>query len=172
MTPASKALALAASLLLPVTAALADNTDALLQRLLAQTQEIENSGAAAQPEAAKPESPDALLKLLFENLHRQTAELDALTSGSENQPTDLSAQPAPVAATAASPRSGELQSSRLESSGSLQGAHLRGYPALPDIEPTSSILEPTAAQLQHDRDVDAVIEKRKQFFQQNPASTR
>ena len=41
-----------------------------------------------------------------------------------------------------------LQTTGVQASGPLKEVHLAGYPLLPDVPPTSSILHPTAAQLQ------------------------
>jgi len=172
MTPisASTALALAAALLAPLPSARADDTDALLRQLLARTREIENSGTAAQPE--NTETSDVALKSLFDTLRAQTAALDALSGVTETE-SALSTNPS-AQTTPAAPRvtSGTLESGSLQPSGGLNGVHLSGYPALPNVEPTSSILNPTAAQLRHDREIDEAMEKRKLFFQQNPAPGR
>lgn len=61
-----------------------------------------------------------------------------------------------------------LTTSSLQPSTGISGAHLAGYPALPNTPPTSSIPNPTAADLALGRAMAERIREQKKFYQQHP----
>ncbi len=62
-----------------------------------------------------------------------------------------------------------LQLGRIHSTGGLREVHLGNYPALPDVAPASSIVNPTAAQLEKKKELDDAIRARKRFLREHPA---
>jgi hypothetical protein len=131
------------------TSAFAAGEEEILQQLL--------SGTTSETSLKNflHDNQDVLKTILDE-----TAETPARTSSSNADAAKSQAAPA-MARTA-------LQTSALEPGGGLQGAHLDGYPALPDVPPTSSILDPTPAQLLHKLQLDRHQAERKRFFIDHP----
>jgi len=80
---------------------------------------------------------------------------DAAASGGGQQSS--ASQPAP-----------DLKISGVQASGELRTSHLAGYPALPDVEPSTSVMQPTAAQLEYAAKVRKEIEARKQYLMEHP----
>jgi len=70
--------------------------------------------------------------------------------------------------TSAPMQSAELQASGVQASSGLQTAHLAGYPALPAVEPVSSITHPTVGQLENAAKVQREMQERKAYLMEHP----
>lgn len=55
-----------------------------------------------------------------------------------------------------------------QDSGPLRMSHLAGYPALPNVEPTSAITHPTAAQLENAAKLQKEMQARKAYLMEHP----
>ena len=72
------------------------------------------------------------------------------------------------AAASAGQPSGGLQISGVQASGALQTSHLAGYPALPAVDPVSSLTQPTAAQLEYAAKTQKEMQARKAYLMEHP----
>lgn len=86
----------------------------------------------------------------------QKPETEAGTAAGNGRQTS-GLQPAPV-----------LQISGVQASGGLRTAHLQGYPALPDVEPVTSVTQPTAAQIEYAARVEKEMQARKKYLMEHP----
>ena len=153
---------------------LASDTDDLIAQLLSVSQ----AGDETNKTQGKQAVSDALIKTIVQsycdNLDQagtllqdtndkatqastkttETHESDNTVSSSSQNKTSLVTSP--------------LRIGHLQTSGSLQGAHLADYPALPDVDPTASILSPTPAQLARKKELDDLIRQRKLFLMEHP----
>jgi hypothetical protein len=75
----------------------------------------------------------------------------------------------PVQASSMQPSSG-LQTSSVQPSGGLQTGHLRGYPSLPDVDPTTSVKSLTPGQIDYVQKVNAENEARKKSLEAQSAA--
>lgn len=114
---------------------------------------------------------DGRQKLILDIFRKYQAYLQQLTAYADDDGVSLTS--AEKNATAAEPPvsapSRNESGAKLQPAASLIGAHLDGYPALPDGGPVASILYPTPAQLAHKAEVDRQLRERKRFLMENPA---
>jgi hypothetical protein len=170
--------AIIASLSLTTTLAQADDNDDLLQQVVAL---VTKNADANTGEQAKQYVQDnqGLINAIFKSYRSYLDQTQAITSDDEPIVDSAHAtagnaaqntQNSRTAATKTMLQTGSLQASgKVEASGKLEGAHLAGYPALPDALPVSSITNPTAAQLEQGRKVDELLRQQKLFYMRNPA---
>jgi hypothetical protein len=85
----------------------------------------------------------------------QSASADSPTTTTTTATVD------PLASTA-------LQPSSVQASGGLQTSHLAGYPALPTVDPVTSINQPTAAQLEYAARMQKAMQARKAYLMAHP----
>ncbi len=159
----------------------ADENDDLLQQVVTQASKNQDAATAAQVQQFATEHKN-VIEEIFQGYRAYLNQLsDPLSddpASKQNRPAlSLASQPDPAAnltttSTSSTKSQTGLQIGHLEASGPLQGAHLPGYPALPDVPPTSSILNPTAEQLAHKARLDEETRQRKAFLQQHPNSSQ
>lgn len=155
--------------------------DDLIQQVIAQASKSADAATAAQVQQYVGEHR-AAIQAILQSYRAQLKQADE--AGEVNiEGTAAASAPANVmqgrapedSRVAVVPRSGgglqigSLQTGSLQPSSKLQGAHLDGYPALPNVAPATSVVNPTAAQLEHARQVDEAIRERKRVHMQNPA---
>jgi hypothetical protein len=61
-----------------------------------------------------------------------------------------------------------LQITGVQAATGLQTSHLAGYPSLPDVNPVSSITQPTAAQLEYAAKIQKEDQARKAYLMAHP----
>lgn len=182
------AAALAACLLAaaPMAEAGSDD-DALLQQVKQAASKGQNAQTAAQINQYVDQNHDVISALLKEYVNYLN-QVQAMTANGVTV-TPGNPQPAASAANAANgpaasgttpnassgaaaasdlQPSTALQINGLQPSGELQTSHLAGYPALPDVEPVSSVTQPTAAQLEYAAQVQKEMQARKQYLMEHP----
>jgi hypothetical protein len=156
----------------------ADEDDVLIQQVITQASKNSDPAVAEQVRQYVNENRERLLAILrsYGSYLNQAMALesdDQRAGVAEIRAKAIQAnQPRSQSTVAQSSTTGlqtrSLQTGGLQPSSALHGAHLAGYPALPDGAPTSSIEHPTAAQVEHGRQVDEAIRERKRFHMQNP----
>lgn len=114
-----------------------------------------------------------LTNLMNENDPQQTKTADQTST---TQPA-ATAQPAPQqqgapqqdpSSQGSSLQTSSLRTSHVQGAGPLSEAHLAGYPALPDVPPTSSVLYLTQEQLARKVQMDREQARLKQFYLEHP----
>ncbi|SRR5581483_50533 len=148
-----------------------DNAD-LLEQVTDKASQNVDANTAAQVQQFTNENKDAI-EAILQGYRAYLNQINMMLDDNPGAPvrTDgASAKPQPKSANAnAAINSIQQQDgTHLQLSTGLQGAHLDGYPALPDVEPTSSILNPTALQLLHKTWNDEQIRARKKELQKIP----
>jgi murein L,D-transpeptidase YcbB/YkuD len=177
------AAALAACLLAaaPMAEAGSDD-DALLQQVKQAASKGQNAQTAAQINQYVDQNQGLISAILkgYLNYLNQIQSMTAVDGTGTPQPAAANAATAPAASgttpntssgaaatTELQPSTG-LQINGLQPSGELQTSHLAGYPALPDVEPVSSVTQPTAAQLEYAAQVQKEMQARKQYLMEHP----
>jgi len=179
------AAALAACLLAaaPMAEAGSDD-DALLQQVKQAASKGQNAQTAAQINQYVDQNQGLISAILkgYLNYLNQIQSMTAVdgTGPANPLPAAANAATAPAASgttpntssgaaatTELQPSTG-LQINGLQPSGELQTSHLAGYPALPDVEPVSSVTQPTAAQLEYAAQVQKEMQARKQYLMEHP----
>lgn len=95
---------------------------------------------------------------------QNTATADAAESTQEGN----GVQPSGGLQSASIQPSGGLYIAGVQPSGGLVTAHLAGYPSLPDVDPTSSVPHPNAAQLAYAAIVQKEMQDRKAYLMAHP----
>ena len=152
------ALALAALALSPTRA----DESADLAKVAAAASQNADPATAAQVEQFTKDNQGTITTIL-RNYRAYLDQISALADGNEALTGKNRARPA-SASNATDNSSSLLRLDHLLKTSSLEGAHLDGYPALPDVPPTSSILFPTAAQLAHKAEIDKATRQRQLFY--------
>ena len=102
-------------------------------------------------------STENLLKTILQGYRSYLQQMDDMANGADAtapKPANQNAGPpaaVPEKTTLSTSTTGKtpvLQLGHVQTSGALKEVHLAGYPALPDVPPTSSVTHVTAAQLQ------------------------
>jgi len=62
----------------------------------------------------------------------------------------------------------QARTTDVQPSGPLKTGHLAGYPSLPAVDPASSVINPTAAQLDYAAKVQKEMQARKQYLMAHP----
>lgn len=152
----------------------AGDETALLEQVKQLASQGQDAATAAQVNEYVDANKDAISAVL-KGYVTYINQLQAMTAD-----TGVSTAPQAAAATATAPvqtagaavttgaTSTALRTSSVQPSGGLRTAHLAGYPALPDVDPVSSITEPTAAQLEYAAKVQQEMQARKQYLMAHP----
>jgi hypothetical protein len=171
--------ALAACLLAGQQIAKAGDDDAAL---LAQVKQLAAQGQDAQTTAQVNQYVDQnqnVISSILSGYARYIKQVQAMTDDSVSGAPVATGQAAGTAAPAVQQDSGApqtsevqpstaLRTSEIQPSGGLRTAHLAGYPALPDVDPTSSVTTLTAEQREYTLKVQQENKARKQYLMQHP----
>lgn len=170
---------LSIALLVSARSARANEDDELIKQVIAQASKNSDATIAGQVRQYVVEHRDTILAIIRSYRSYLNQALASATDDESAGAANIRANAAQVnrassrvrvaQTSAGGLQLGRLQTGSLQPSGKLQGAHLDGYPALPDVAPASSIVHPTAAQLAHGRQIDEAIRERKRFHMQHPA---
>jgi len=168
----------------PIARADDASDDALLQKVKQQATQGQDPQTAQQLNQYVDQHKDAILALIHqlmtyltqmtnENGANAQAPQMALPSAAPSSPsiqnTDSggsSSAQATLLQTSDVQPSGGLQISDVQPSGGLVTGHLAGYPSLPDVDPISSVTNPTADQLQYAAQVQKEMQARKKELMQ------
>jgi hypothetical protein len=180
------AAALAACLLAAAPMARAGpDDDALLEQVKQLASKGQNAQTAAQVNQFVDQNQDAITAILkgyvnyLNQAQAMTADDGTGTPGKPQAaatsanaangpaPSDAGQSASTGAATGLQPSTG-LKITGLQPSGGLRTSHLAGYPALPDVEPVSSVTQPTAAQLEYAAKVQKQMQERKAYLMAHP----
>ena len=150
--------------------------DALLQQVKQLASKGQDAQTAAQVSQYVDQNKDALATILkgYTDYLNQAQAMGAMDgSGTPATPQTASATGTSQNANGGAAASGQqistgLQMSAVQGSGVLRMSHLAGYPALPDVDPVSSVLRPTAAQLEYAARVQKEMQARKRYLMEHP----
>jgi hypothetical protein len=158
------------------------NAEADDAALLGQVKQIASQGQDAQTAAQVIQYVDknqnvitAILKL-YVNYIKQIQSMAADNGGGTPAASGTSVasqgassdQTADSAAPQDSNAASTVRTSDLQPSTSLRTGHLAGYPALPPVDPVTSITHPTAAQLEYAAKVQKEMQARKAYLMEHP----
>lgn len=135
----------------------ADDVEDLLNQLATSSK-----GDTTKSDNSSDSEASLIKKLLayYRECLQQIESLENETNGTvtkaadQNTPTQPDPAQAAVPAAPSTQPPASLQTGQVQSSGPLKEVHLAGYPALPNVVPTSSVTNPTAAQLEEKAETD------------------
>jgi hypothetical protein len=137
----------------------------------AQTTEVLDGLAGKESGTSQLTSQESLLDNVIKLYGAHLTELQGLLDEGEAESAQTSkatAKSLPGQANESGVERMSLQTTQLQPGGVFKEVHLGDYPALPDVPPTSSILNPTPFQLQHKAEVEREVEARKRFLRGHP----
>jgi hypothetical protein len=142
--------------------------------LLQQVKQAASKGQSPQTAAQISQYVDSNQDVITAILKGYMDYLKQIQSMSADTGTGAGIQAAPQASSTVQQQQGVLQPSTalqitgVQTSGSLQTSHLAGYPSLPNVDPVSSLTQPTAAQLAHGAQVQKEMQERKAYLMEHP----
>ena len=128
--------------------------------------------------APKSDDPVGLIKTILNGYRAYLQQLNNLLAESDGQAAKTTDQTnakqageskgAPTVQPSGTLQTSTLQTSHVQGSGPLNEVHLAGYPALPDVPPTSSVLYLTQEQIARKKQMDREQMRLKQFYLEHP----